>query len=92
MDIRQKRIISVRSLNHNRRMSNPCITNQLARPGRQLSTEELLLLDAYRHLPSVPHLAARRYILWRDIRLARAIYHRVFLNVALSQLRDQPPD
>ena len=75
-----------------RHLPNPCAPGAMAQPAPGLSLDEQILLDAYRHLPPVPRLAVRRYILWRDIRLARAIYHRVFLNVALGQLRDQPPD
>lgn len=59
------------------------------RPRTPLSLDEQLLLDAYRQLSSVPHLAVRRYVFWRDIRLARAIYYRVFLDISLGQLRDQ---
>lgn len=71
----------------------PCTHARLAnnpiQPNNELSVEEQMLLDAYRHLPSVPRLATRRYILWRDIRLVRAIYYRTFLNVSLTQLGDE---
>ena len=60
-----------------------------ARTRTPLSLDEQLLLDAYRQLSSVPHLAVRRYVLWRDIRLARAVYYRIFLHISLGQLRDQ---
>jgi hypothetical protein len=82
------------SIEHATRLvANPCPpATSGGPPMRSLSVEEQLLVMAYRRLPTVPHLAARRYILWRDIRLARAIYHRVFLHIALGQLRDQPTD
>ena len=53
-----------------------------------LSLDEQLLLDGYRQLPNVPQLAVRCYILRRDIRLARAIHDRVFLNLPVRKLRD----
>jgi len=72
---------------------NPCLPANHARPeSRGLSVEELCLLTAYRQLPPVTRLATRRYVFWGDIRLVRAIYHRVFMNITLSHLRDQPPD
>ena len=53
-----------------------------------LSLDEQLLLDCYRQLPNVPQLAVRCYISRRDIRLARAIHDRVFLNLPMRKLRD----
>jgi len=56
------------------------VPNQNVNVRVPLSLEEQMLLDAYRHLPALPRLAARRYIRGGDIRLARMVYHRVLLS------------
>ena len=57
-----------------------------------LSVEQLMLVDGYRQLPSVTHLAVRCYLLRGDIRLARFIANGLSRRAAIGQLDDKALD
>ena len=57
-----------------------------------LSVEQLMLVDGYRQLPSVTHLAVRCYLLRGDIRLARFIADGLSRRAAIGQLDDKSLD
>ena len=57
-----------------------------------LSVEQLMLVDGYRQLPSVTHLAVRCFLLRGDMRLARCVADGLSRRAAVSQLDDKPLD
>jgi hypothetical protein len=57
-----------------------------------LSIDEQALTSALRTLATVPHLAVRCFLVRDDLRLARALYDRLFLGSGRGQLIDQAGD